>query len=50
MIENDTWKLVDHPQNLKPIGCKWVYRIKYKINGMIEKYKERLIAKGFAQQ
>ena len=48
--DNNTWKLVDCPQNVKPIGCKWVYHIKYKKNGEIDKYKARLVAKCFAQQ
>ena len=48
--DNNTWKLVDCPHNVKPIGCKWVCRIKYKKNGEIDKYKARLFAKGFAQQ
>ena len=48
--DNNTWQLVDCPQHVKPIGCKWVYRIKYKKNGDIDKYKARLVAKGFAQQ
>ena len=48
--DNNTQKLVDCPQNVKPIGCKWVYRIKYKKNGEIDKYKARLVAKGLAQQ
>eukprot|EP00253_Pinus_taeda_P004078 PITA_04078 len=50
IIDNNTWKLVDCPSNLKPIGCKWVYRIKYNQKGELEKYKARLVAKGFAQQ
>ena len=29
VIANGTWKLVDCPSNIKPIGCKCVYRIKY---------------------
>ena len=50
VLDNNTWKLVYCPQNIKPIGCKWVYRIKYKQNGDIDKYKARLVAKGFVQQ
>ena len=50
ILENGTWKLVDCPSNVKPIGCKWVYWIKYKSNGEVDKYKARLVAKGFAQQ
>eukprot|EP00253_Pinus_taeda_P031750 PITA_31750 len=50
VIDNNTWKLVDCPTNVKPIGCKWVYRIKYNQKGELEKYRARLVAKGFAQQ
>jgi len=32
------------------IGCKWVFRIKYKSNGEVEKFKAQLVAKGFAQK
>ena len=46
---NQTWKLVDLPQNKHPIGCKWVYKIKYRTNGEIERYKARLVAKGYTQ-
>jgi hypothetical protein len=50
VLANGTWNLVDFPHDVNPIGCKWVYRVKYKPNGKIEKYKERLVARGFAQQ
>ena len=50
VLENGTWKLVDFPSNVKPICCKWVYQIKYNSNDGVDKYKERLVAKGFAQQ
>eukprot|EP00253_Pinus_taeda_P030787 PITA_30787 len=49
LIKNDTWKLVDPPLRAKPIGCKWVYKKKYKVDGSLDKHKARLVEKGFAQ-
>ena len=46
---NDTWDLVDPAQHYKPIGWKWVYKMKYNINGSVNRYKVRLMAKGYAQ-
>jgi hypothetical protein len=42
-----TWKLVDFPPHVKPIGCRCVYKIKYHADGSIERYKARLVAKGY---
>jgi hypothetical protein len=49
VLANGTWNLADCPHDVKPIGCKWVYRLKYKPNGKIDKYTTRLVAKGFSQ-
>lgn len=46
---NNTWILTDLSPNKTPIGCKWVYRIKYGADGSIERHKARLVAKGFNQ-
>jgi len=47
--KNQTWELVDLPQGKKPVGCRWIYTIKYKADGSIERYKARLVAKGYTQ-
>ena len=50
MIEkNQTWKLVQRPQDRKVIRVKWVYRTKLNANGSVNKHKARLVVKGFAQ-
>jgi hypothetical protein len=48
--DNHTWLLTDLPPNKIPIGCKWVYKVKHKVDGSIEHYKARLVAKGYTQQ
>ena len=36
------------PKDIKPISCKWVYKIKTYLNGLVERYKARLVAQGFS--
>ncbi|MCH82631.1 retrovirus-related Pol polyprotein from transposon TNT 1-94, partial [Trifolium medium] len=33
----------------RAIGCKWVFKLKLNVDGTVERYKERLVAKGFTQ-
>lgn len=47
---NGTWVLTNLPPGRKPIGCRWVYKIKYKSTGEIDRYKARLVAKGYNQR
>ena len=50
MIEkNDTWELVDRPQHRNVIGVKWVYRTKLNVDGSVNKYKAKLVVKGYSQ-
>ncbi|KAL0327865.1 UNVERIFIED_CONTAM: Retrovirus-related Pol polyprotein from transposon TNT 1-94 [Sesamum calycinum] len=47
--ENNTWKLVPLPAGKRPIGCKWVFKMKLRADGTVERYKARLVAKVFNQ-
>lgn len=46
---NGTWELVERPDNANVVDSKWVFRIKKNAAGEIEKYKARLVARGFTQ-
>lgn len=48
--KNGTWELVDLPTSHKPIGLKWVYKLKKNTDGEIVKHKARLVAKGYVQK
>jgi hypothetical protein len=50
MKNNGVWDLVELPNGVKPIGCKWVFKTKKDSLGNIERYKARLVAKGFTQK
>ncbi len=50
LIENQTWDLVDLPKNRNVIDNKWVFKIKEKPNGEIERYRARLVVRGFTQE
>lgn len=47
--DNNTWSLMPLPVGKKEIGCRWVYKIKYKADGSVERYKIRLVVKGYTQ-
>lgn len=45
----DTWNIVDLPLGVTPIGCRWVYKIKYLVDGSIKRLKGILVAKWYNQ-
>ena len=47
--KNETWELVDLPSGKKPVDCKWVFVVKFKGDGSLERYKARLVSKGYIQ-
>lgn len=50
LIKNGTWTVCDLPENRKPITNKWVFKLKRKADGCVDKYKARLVARGFSQK
>ena len=50
ILSNNTWVLVDLPLGSNTIGCKWVFRRKYRTDGTIQTLKARLVSKGFRQR
>lgn len=50
LIQNETWESTELPKDAKPVSCKWVYKIKRKPDGSIDKFKSRLVARGFTQR
>ena len=47
---NNTWSLVELPQNKKEIDVKWVYKVKLNPKGEVTRHKAGLVAKGFFQK
>ncbi|RVW84312.1 putative mitochondrial protein [Vitis vinifera] len=45
--KNGTWTITDLPVGKRPVGCKWIFTIKYKADGSVERFKARLVARGF---
>ena len=43
IMGNNTWVLTDLPPGSKPLGCKWIFKRKMKVDGTIEKFKARLV-------
>jgi len=46
---NETWEKCILPTGKKPVECRWVFTIKHKADGTIERYKARFVVKGYTQ-
>ena len=49
LSKNQTLEVVNLKKGIKPVGCRWVFMVKYYSNGAIQRYKSRLVAKGYIQ-
>jgi hypothetical protein len=50
VLKNKTWEWVPQKLGTNIIDCKWVYKVKKKADGCIDRYKVRLVANGFKQR
>jgi len=50
MEQNGVWDLVEFPKSCKKVGYKWVFKTKRDSYGNLERYKVKLVAKGFLRK
>ena len=48
--DNSVWDLVQLPEGRKPVGSKWVFKVKTNADGSVERCKARLVAQGYSQK
>ncbi|KAL0377594.1 UNVERIFIED_CONTAM: Retrovirus-related Pol polyprotein from transposon RE2 [Sesamum radiatum] len=46
---NQTWEITPLPKDKKAIGSRWIYKLKLKPDGTVDRHKARLVAKGYTQ-
>jgi len=44
-----TWELISTPTDTAVVGCHWVFTLKYRPDGFVDRYKARLVAKDYTQ-
>jgi hypothetical protein len=49
IMKNDVWEIVPRPKGKSVVTSRWLYKLKYVVDGSIEKYKAPFVAQGFSQ-
>ena len=50
IMKNDVWDIILIPKGKSLVTSKWIYKIKHVVDGSVENFKERFVAKGFTQK
>jgi hypothetical protein len=50
IMKNEVWEIVPRPKNKDVVSSKWLFKLKHVVDGSIEKYKARFVARGFSQK
>ncbi|KAF0707421.1 hypothetical protein AaE_013609, partial [Aphanomyces astaci] len=50
IVGNGTWEVVERPKHTNIVSHKWVFKVKYDQGGNVDKFKARLVARGFSQR
>ena len=48
IMKNKVWEIIPRPKEKSMVISKWVYKIKHAIDGSVDKYKARFVARGFS--
>jgi hypothetical protein len=49
IVKNSVWEIVPRPIDKSVVGLRWIYKVKKALDGSVEKYKARFVARGFSQ-
>ena len=48
-MQNDVWEVVPRLEGKSVVTSRWLYKVKFAVDGNVEKYKARFVARGFSQ-
>ena len=49
IMKNNVWEIVPRPEGKSMVTSRWTYKLKHAMDGSVEKYKARFVARGFSQ-
>ena len=49
IVKNSAWQIVPRPVEKSVVGSRWIYKVNQVVDGSVEKYKAKFMARGFSQ-